>query len=141
MSGPMNRAMPPEKENMGPALQARSEELAMQLSDELRINPLIVQNGPYVSALAMLCIAGQMLGTGVTMSTYKATGELPDTDELKDKFAEQVQLMFLHYSASVTTSANAILNAMPEMQRDKEAGKVGVLDLSEVKFKRGQGRD
>lgn len=122
-----NKAIP--KEGMSPQeIQERVDSCASALNDLLANSEPAKEYGPFLTGLALVTLASQISGLNMTIQHYREHKELPTPDQAQDWFGRIYVVHSLRgYQSGVMQQANMILNTMPDEERDKEAGRVGLI--------------
>lgn len=122
-----NKAIPPEGLS-AQDIQERVDECAAALNEVFTKTDVATKYGPFLCGLALTTLASQISGLNMVIQHYREKEALPSTDECQKWFGEIFVVHSLRgFQSGVMQQAGMILEKMPEAERDKEAGRLGMI--------------
>lgn len=122
-----NKAIPPEGLS-AQDIQERVDECAMALNDLFTSSDVATKYGPFLCGLALTTLASQINGLNMVIQHYREHNTLPTPEECQAWYGDIFVVHSLRgYQSGVFQQAGMILEKMPEEDRDREAGRVGVI--------------
>jgi len=122
-----NKAIPPE--GLSPEdVQKRVDECAAALNQVFVESDAAKEHGPFLCGLALTTLSSQISGLNMVIQHYREKNELPTPEQCQEWYGEIYVVHSLRgFQAGVMQQAGMILEKMPEGDRDREAGRVGLI--------------